>query len=1490
MWSPNLHVSDENQIPAIHKSNRKSVGRTPLQDLSGENLLTESKNFSKARSSLTLSSCPTNLARKFPRKELSSCNTGSVVNIWVETSSKTNFTGCSVNMPAVTDLQLSSRREEHVPEENQSNPQLRINDNFIQLNKNVELSDYDGQTSIQKQTNSLEETVASSSLEVAATDLEPKENEIKNHLLIDSCQKDTLITNGQSTEDIEICEYTEAENGKDNLLQLTLSYCSTDETELSKDLNNLIPDTNICQQADVAHSFPFKSTSHAQDNLELDMASSYETNKMTGFDYNLSKISGTLPTMKADGSQLEKDKYDVIHTVPCEKHNLLVAKTDEDANTNSCAAAYDHCLSILDTIANKTFEIDPCLDVTEHQSNAQSTLAISSSFPCFKGSLNKANFTEIKEKDPNHNSLPEDVISHVAVSDIVNQSRCLPDHIDNKLIVEEDPSRNDRYIKATELNEDTSFSNNIGYREFQTFSLIEEEIFDQSDNPNTPALKDRVELYYSEPASDSLSRRCILEDFPTVSESVSCKLMSDLPDNNLNTSEENTPAPPAEVESLLQGGTDIPSKPLSFDNGKHSDYVSLLLADHQEVTPIISPSDIKNVTPGLYSSVMRKNNEPQLMAQEIPILNMRTITQMTPKVLCSPLEAGTWMTPTSTSSAATWTTPIMLLNKSLNTSWDFTKKGERNAKDNASETDSLLWNFSKESFRDASAEELVNRLEGALIVIEVLSRQLQGWQQDHKLGLFSRPSEQREKATQTCVTYSSNEEQYYHNLYVTTKARLQSQLRSNEEEDQLKQMLRDTTQLLASQKMQSESMFKYANNLYDITQKNKADLNLKMSRVRGLLADHMTLLKKMESKMQANIAQREEMRNSMEKAFLIKEAAEECLRDFELHASTVIAQLQRDLESEKLLCETVRQVYEKQLSHNEVIGKFSKRAQLVCSEMEDSQSHVKLQLSQARELMSKHWHLFEVMKKRTQSSVQEYEAMKIERDRAFLEKEEMYNQLEDIKSQSDQKTLEATRLASELGTLMEQLCKLECEVDQLKQDNSDLVEKLSDKDLSLKLLEKELDEANTRDQKIRKQNKLLADTVPRLEFDLSEAERQKRALQIQIQELEMVHTSQVAVFTESIEFLEQENSVCREQVAETESQLKTNLFALRERNLQCEAQKDAIRDLQREYDELQEELQNTKCEAREMLLKMGKDISDSSMEVSHIKSTLRDLREQMRNSLLGEPYSKSAPHTPARQLAFSSNSLVGSVLKAQWEECRSGDVDESLPDMLRELNDIVSDFTNISSQVLERKWQEIKDLKREITNLKEDLLSTRFQHSSDLRNMREEIEKLRLKNKSLDEAVCSKQQCIQQLEQIVHQQGERVLQQLSMEKEREEMFHEHNTLKRSLQMYENEAKILKDELAKNYKEAARDWIQEKLILHQDLAKLRSMLHDTENTKSEIVHRAMKHRNILEGNLARSESELQKLDNLIEKIREALLSIPEVVSSCEKLRQVMEYLD
>ncbi|XP_040194444.1 sperm-associated antigen 5 [Rana temporaria] len=908
--------------------------------------------------------------------------------------------------------------------------------------------------------------------------------------------------------------------------------------------------------------------------------------------------------------------------------------------------------------------------------------------------------------------------------------------------------------------------------------------------------------------------------------------------------------------------------------------------------------------------VIPPHSKPHVLSPNRSVCN-----NIFPEVLASLHEVGTAMTPISTSEEITWTTPVMLLNKSMNTSWNLKGKGVTSAKDNASETDYVLWNFSKETFCQASREELIHRLEGTLIVVEVLSRQLQDWQQQT---VTSKPSEQRDVSTQTCVMYDGEGERYYRNLYFQVLSREQSLQYSHEDEKRLQEVFQEATKSLASYESEAVSMVAFAENLYETVQKDRVDWNQKVSCTRSLLEDYMTSLSKMRKKMENNELEKEKMKACMEEAQLAKTAADQCLEDLEIHSSAVIAQLRRDLESERKMGEAVREANEQQSSYNEELVEFVHRAHSVSSEVEDDRTQLLIQCSQARELMSRHRQQFRIMKAKTQSALEKYDGIMNERDHAILEKEEMSIYLADLKSLNEQTKLENSRLGSELESLMERLCIMESEINKWREDNSELAEQLSARDSSMMLLEKELNEATARGQSYQHRIKYLsAEVVPSLDYKLSEVSSQNRVLQAELQALKMEYASKMAYYTESLEFLEQENRVCQEQITETEAQRKIDHLSLLERNYQCENLKDIIKKLEEDVNELRRNLADAENEAQNMKANAVKEMAKSSYEVSKITAPLLDVIRNLKESSRGEvEVNAYGPPTPGGSLAhintLTEESFQTTILnttgdedpKAEhiWSEMSAFTVVKpvaspsastpviNLADLLLELSSVVSDVVIVSSRAMDTKQDFIRSLKMEITSLKEELQNQSYQNMCDVRDLQDKIEKLRKMNGVLEEKITSKEKHIGKLQEVVHQYEQKRIQHISKMNEMEDVIQENSKLKLLLKQCESEVEVLKRILAQNLSDMEIGWVEEKLMMHKDLTALNIKLNDVEYSNSLDVQRLLRHRDILEENFARSEAEVKKLDDIIEKIREAFHSVPDIVNQCTTLRQLKEFLD
>ncbi|XP_018410493.1 PREDICTED: sperm-associated antigen 5 [Nanorana parkeri] len=704
----------------------------------------------------------------------------------------------------------------------------------------------------------------------------------------------------------------------------------------------------------------------------------------------------------------------------------------------------------------------------------------------------------------------------------------------------------------------------------------------------------------------------------------------------------------------------------------------------------------------------------------------------------------------------------------------------------------------------------------------------------------------------------------------------------------------------ASYNSEATSMVTFAVNLYETVQKDRADLNQKMRK-----------------KIEDNLCEKEEMKTRMEEALLAKTAADQCLEDLEIHSSAVIAQLRRDLETERNICETVREAYEQQSSYNEELDQFIHRAHSICSEVEDDRTQLLMQCFQARELISRYWRLFVVMKEKTQVALEKFDGIKNERNDTILHNNEMSRCLEDLKSLNEQMTLENSRLGSELESLMERVCSLEAEIDQWKEENSELAEQLSARDSSMKLLEKELNEATARGQSYQDRFKYLsAEVVPSLELKLSEVCGQKKSLQAQLRALEKEHASQINCYTESLEFLEQENSVCREQVAETESQLKTHHLNLLERNYQFENLKDTIKELEKEASELKQKLADAEDEAQNMKAETAKEISKASSESSKIKAHLLDVIRTLKESSQREvKCNASGLHTPGGSFTLSNTfteELIQTTIlnttdsedpKAEgiWSETTAFTVVKSvaspaagtpvvnLADMMHELSGVVSDIVTAASRAMDTKQDLISNLKMDICSLKRKLQTQRYQHESDVRDLQEEIDKLRKRNVVLEEKLSSKEKYIGVLQELVDQREQKILQQQVKMNESEDLVEDNSKLKLSLKQCESEVEVLKRMLAQNPSDTERNWMEEVVMMQKEITALSLKLSDAEYSKTEAVQRLIRHKDILTANLAHSEAEVKKLDGFIEKIRKTLLSVPDVVSQSDTLSQLREFL-
>ncbi|KAM9117629.1 sperm-associated antigen 5 isoform 1-T1 [Pangshura tecta] len=818
-------------------------------------------------------------------------------------------------------------------------------------------------------------------------------------------------------------------------------------------------------------------------------------------------------------------------------------------------------------------------------------------------------------------------------------------------------------------------------------------------------------------------------------------------------------------------------------------------------------------------------------------------------------DAGTSVTPVSACSAGTWMTPRVLLEKSMNTSAEWPAC----AKDSAAETDSLLWHCSREHLTTLCPAELERRLESTLIVVEALSGQLRDWQQSQwpvsRLG----PADQRDVLTQTDVTHPKAEEQLYHDLYVVTRERLEDLQRTREGEQALKEELEQAREAMRSWTMQSQLLLDTANTSLQKLQEDRGALNQQQEQARALLSRNRSSLDKVAAKLKSCLAERDEMRSRAAEALEAKDASDLVLEAIRVHASARITALEQGLASQRELCTLVEEARERQRSWTMQSQLLLDTANTSLRKLQEDRGALNQQQEQARALLSRNRSSLDKVAAKLKSCLVERDEMRSRaaealeaKDTASRELEVVSGRLEEVTAELQDSVAQVVRLGADLSALLRDLASLQSERDELREKQADLSEETA---------------------RLTREQELLRQQYDRVHQELRE-------------------------MTEIHEFIDQENRVSREQLTETENELRATLAVLRERSMQYEDLKDAYQHLQEERDTLCEELDCSKAEALGLQLVRDK-LLKSSLELTQIKEKLLDLTDVLQAALPGEAADAASRSRVCTPRSVPS-SFLGSVLKAMAgegfdEEAAGGstafskvepatppmpaEIEESLQETVLELRAAVSHLTIVSFQSQKAAHHEVQELQAKICDHQHQLesLESRLQAEIDARDAN--LAKL---NKTLGVRF----QTEKELQDIVRQQEEKMLQLIDWSGEVRILKDEVSHLKHLLQRAETEAEVLWEEVRgrePNTTPLDADAVQEKVWLWQEVNKLRELLLATQRDYQD-------QRRILEGKLHHAQVTLRSREEMQEKIKEMLSSIPAVVAAdSQECQNLLRYL-
>ncbi|KAM6175570.1 sperm-associated antigen 5 [Erethizon dorsatum] len=824
-------------------------------------------------------------------------------------------------------------------------------------------------------------------------------------------------------------------------------------------------------------------------------------------------------------------------------------------------------------------------------------------------------------------------------------------------------------------------------------------------------------------------------------------------------------------------------------------------------------------------------------------------------------DAAIGTTPFSTCSVGTWFTPPALQEKSTNKS----QIGPQVTKEEStSETQHRLWGHHPPDLTALSRHDLEDNLMSSLVILEVLTRQLQDW----KNHLAVPHPEARDCSTQTDTSPS----------WVTKEPQ------HLQESQKIGQALQQARNIMQSWVLVSKELMNLLHLSLLHVEEDQTTVSQESQLAETLISCCFDVFKKLKAKLQSLKTEREEARHREEVALRGKDVAETVLEAFCAHASQRISQLEKDLkftgEFRGILQEAQAQLVSLQTEQEEL----AQQTVSLTSAVEQDWTSMQLDYVAWTALLSRCEQLTEKLTAKSRQALQCHGAAVEEKRQISRELEQASAHLEDCKGQIEQLKLENSRLATDLRAQLQILADVDRQLKELQNQHAHCTQDLATKD------------------------ELLCQLTQSNEEQAAQWQKEKMALkqtQAELQQQQAVLAKEVQDLKETLEFADQENQVAHLELGQVECQLKTTLDVLRERSLQCETLKDTV-------ENLKADLASTIAENQEQDLQKTRQYSQElGVLTKQLHSLTLFLQTKLKEEAEPETLSLSTTCAPAEEhLSPNGSAFMGSISTAETnEEAESAPVPllgsgksaftrvastvslqpPETPDIeknLAEINTKLLELHSLCTLLQESKEEAIGTLERKICALQMRLQAQEEQHQEAQKSKEADIEKL-------NQALCLRYKNEKELQEVIQKQNEKILEQIDKSSELISLREEVTQLTRSLRRAETETKVLQQTLAgqpdPNCEPVATNWIQEKVWLYQEVDKLRVMFLEMKDEKAKLMVKFQSQRNILEENLRRSDTELKKLDEIVQHIYETLLTIPEVVQSCKELQGLLEFL-
>ncbi|GAB1296520.1 Sperm-associated antigen 5 [Apodemus speciosus] len=889
------------------------------------------------------------------------------------------------------------------------------------------------------------------------------------------------------------------------------------------------------------------------------------------------------------------------------------------------------------------------------------------------------------------------------------------------------------------------------------------------------------------------------------------------------------------------------------------------------------------------------------------------------------IESETWMSPLAwleKGDAAVGNTPLSTC--SVGTSFTPPAPLEAGTKDSTSKTERLLLGCRPPDLAALSRQDLEENLLNSLVLLEILSHQLQAWKSqltiphreaqdsstqtdssscgthETEAGGFLRPDLQskfQDSQGYTERLFQEKKEKMlklwthlkpfgiYWTEFIQTDQDVTKTPKHLQDSKEIRQALLQARNVMQSWGLVSRDLMSLLHLSLTHVQEDRVTVSQESQRAQTLASSCSRVLKKLRAKLQNLKTEWEEARHREEVALKGKGAAEAVLEAFRAHANQRISQLEQGFTSMQEFRGLLQEAQTQLIGLHTEQEELAQQTVSLTSALQQDWTSVQLDYGTWAALLSRSRELTKKLTAKSRQALQERDAAMEEKKQVLKEMEQVSAHLEDCKGQIEQLKLENSHLTADLSAQLQTLTSTDSQLRELQRQHSHCVQDLAMKDELLCQLTQSNKEQTAQWQK---------------------EETELKRIQAELLQQQAVLAKEVQDLRETMEFVDEESQVVHRELGQMESQLKDTVGLLRERSLQCETLKDTV-------ESLRTELASTEAKhERQALEKTHQHSRGLWLLAEQLQSLTLFLQAKLKeNRAESEIILPSTGHAPTQEHLLPSDSsiseqiptavedkvpepapvpLLGSVKNAftrvastaSFQPTETPDLEKSLAEM----STVLQELKSLCSLLHESKEEAVGVLQREIRELRTRLQAQEEEHLEAQKAKEADIEKL-------NQALCLRHKNEKELLEVIQRQNEKILGQIDKSGQLINLQEEVAQLTRSLRRAETETKVLQEalegQLDPSHRLTAADWIQERVFLSQEVNKLRVMFLEVKTEKEQLMDKYLSHRHILEENLRRSDTELKKLDDTVQHIYETLLSVPEVVKSCKELEGLLEFL-